>query len=189
MGTGLGLAVVHGIVKERGGGIAVESKNRQGREIHGLSARLLGRVGTGGFTGGCEWPHPGMGRILLVDDETAILRLGRKILEHLGYEVETFDSGTDALAAFRDDPDRFDLIITDMTIAPHHRRSPGRGNHSRSPGHARDPVHRLQQADLSKEGGENRHSGPPHEAPHRVGPGRDGSAGPERFLSPAPIHP
>ena len=58
----------------------------------------------------------GKERILLVDDEPMIMKLGQRMLERQGYEVETRASGTDALECFRQDPTRFDLVVTDMTM-------------------------------------------------------------------------
>ena len=54
--------------------------------------------------------------MLFVDDEQAMIEMGRRILEHLGYEVVTSTSGIEALEAFRAQPDKFDLVITDMTM-------------------------------------------------------------------------
>ena len=58
----------------------------------------------------------GEGRILFVDDEAELAELGRRMLEHLGYEVATRTSSVEALEAFRAQPDKFDLVITDMTM-------------------------------------------------------------------------
>ena len=58
----------------------------------------------------------GKERILFVDDEEALVRLGQKLLESLGYEVTIATSGVDALGLFRSDPQAFDLIFTDQTM-------------------------------------------------------------------------
>ena len=55
-------------------------------------------------------------RVLFVDDEPMILKLGQRMLERQGYQVETRAGGTDALEYFRQDPNRFDLVLTDMTM-------------------------------------------------------------------------
>ncbi len=114
-GTGLGLSVVHGIVQEREGGVTVESQEGRGTEFcvylpssNGGVPREVAKQAT---------PLPqGHETILFVDDEPMILETGRRMLERLGYTVETRASGTDALACFRQNPDRFDLVITDMTM-------------------------------------------------------------------------
>jgi len=58
----------------------------------------------------------GRGRILLVDDEEMLVQLGIDILTSLGYEVEAKTSSIEALAAFREQPEAFSLVITDMTM-------------------------------------------------------------------------
>ncbi len=58
----------------------------------------------------------GSERILLVDDEETIARMGKKMLERLGYDVTSRAGSTDALEAFRAAPDKYDLVITDMTM-------------------------------------------------------------------------
>jgi DNA-binding NtrC family response regulator len=60
----------------------------------------------------------GSERILFIDDEQMLVKLGRQMLERFGYEVVTSQSSVKALELFRADPDRFDLVITDMTM-PH----------------------------------------------------------------------
>ncbi|MBW1855792.1 MAG: response regulator, partial [Deltaproteobacteria bacterium] len=55
-------------------------------------------------------------RVLLIDDEEAIVFMGRQMLERLGYHVTTRTSSVEALEAFRANPDKYDLVITDMTM-------------------------------------------------------------------------
>ena len=112
-GTGLGLAVVHGIVTSYGGVISVKSEPARGSVFKIYLPAVEAAT-----------PHirredklqPGRERILFVDDETALVEIGRDMLEHLGYEVVTFSSSLEALNAFRAQPDLFDLVITDMTM-------------------------------------------------------------------------
>jgi two-component system, cell cycle sensor histidine kinase and response regulator CckA len=58
----------------------------------------------------------GSERVLFVDDEPMIMKLGQRMLEKQGYIVQTRASGTDALECFRQDPHGFDLVVTDMTM-------------------------------------------------------------------------
>lgn len=55
-------------------------------------------------------------RILLIDDEAAVLDVTKRILEHIGYQVTAIQSSIDALGLFRDDPGRFDLVISDVCM-------------------------------------------------------------------------
>jgi len=114
-GTGLGLAVVHGIVQDRNGGIVVESEEGRGTTFSiYLPASEIESVA---ITAEEKMDLPrGTERILFVDDEPMIMKLGQRMLERQGYHVETRASGTDALECFKHDPRRFDLIVTDMTM-------------------------------------------------------------------------
>jgi PAS domain S-box-containing protein len=114
VGTGLGLAVVHGIVKKSGGAITVESSPGQGA----LFQIYLPRSDTAAIppteppiavVGGSE-------RILFVDDEKMLIDIGEKMLERLGYRVVSRASPVEALELFRAKPDHFDLVITDQTM-------------------------------------------------------------------------
>jgi len=114
-GTGLGLAVVHGIVSTYRGAIVVESAHGKGTEFKVYIPRIVSEVEvkaeiqpTTALTGN--------ERILLVDDEEAISTMLKAMLERLGYQVTVRNSSTDTLEAFRARPDSFDLVITDMTM-------------------------------------------------------------------------
>ena len=111
-GTGLGLSVVHGIVKEHGGDIRVYSEIGKGTVFHVYLPLLEDTRDSNAAT--ITRKHPtDHERILLVDDEEPILRMEQMMLERLGYQVTTRMSSPDALAAFKANPDFFDLVISD----------------------------------------------------------------------------
>jgi PAS domain S-box-containing protein len=117
-GTGLGLAVVHGIVKGYGGGVAVVSEVGKGSTFDVYFPRV--EEGSLGMTAenGESLPFGRRERVLFVDDEQAILEVGQNILAYLGYEVVVRRSSLEALELFRADPEGFDIVVTDMTM-PH----------------------------------------------------------------------
>ncbi len=113
-GTGLGLSVVHGIIKSHGGYIAVKSEPENGTAFHVYLPKIEELATTGkaeiqATTGNNE-------RILIVDDEDILVELNSQRLNKLGYEVVATTSSIDALDIFRKGPDTFDLVITDYTM-------------------------------------------------------------------------
>jgi CheY-like chemotaxis protein len=114
-GTGLGLSVVHGIMKTHEGAITVYSEPGAGTTF-----RLYFPAYKGSATEMARQPAAvpeGRGqRILFVDDEAPLSLLGKRMLERAGYSVTAHTSSLEALAAFRDDPGRYDLVITDLTM-------------------------------------------------------------------------
>ncbi len=114
-GTGLGLSVVHGIVKNHGGAITVTSEVGRGttfkiylpcvQDAPDEEARPTAA------------PSPGAGqRVLFVDDEKSLADAGGRYLTRLGYRVTTSLSGHDALERFAERPEQFDLVVTDLTM-------------------------------------------------------------------------
>jgi len=113
-GTGMGLAVVHGIVTGHGGDIFVHSEPGQGATFTVFIPAVERRIEPRSQD---EMPIPtGSERILFIDDEAALANAGKHLLEALGYEVVTRTSSVEALELFKSQPDRFDLVITDMTM-------------------------------------------------------------------------
>ena len=113
-GTGLGLAVVHGIISAHGGGIRVSSEIRKGSNFEVFFPSISGLPET---EIRIEKKLPkGTERILFVDDEESIALINRELIEFLGYTVETATDPVDALALFGNDPNQFDLVVTDMTM-------------------------------------------------------------------------
>jgi len=115
-GSGMGLPVVHGIVKNHGGAITVESEPGKGSAFTIYLPRV---IGTPEPVEDTSQPFPtGTERILFVDDEDIQVRAMNKLLEHLGYRVVGVSDARTALEVFRRRPGSFDLVITDQTM-PH----------------------------------------------------------------------
>jgi PAS domain S-box-containing protein len=114
-GTGMGLATVHGIVSDLSGTVTIESTPGKGSTFHVYLPALEEQAAE---TAGEEDGMPlGSGeKILLVDDEPAILSFAQSMIEQLGYSVRTCRSSTEALSVFSQGPGTFDLVITDQTM-------------------------------------------------------------------------
>jgi len=113
-GSGMGLSVVHGIVKSHGGCVTVNSEPGRGTVFNVLFPCIEDK------------PEPkveipveiprGKEKILFVDDEKAMIDIIQPMLERLGYEVAVRTSSIEGLEAFRANSNRFDLVITDFTM-------------------------------------------------------------------------
>jgi CheY-like chemotaxis protein len=114
MGTGMGLAMVHGIVTKYDGGITVESQSDRGTKFH-VFFPLSSAVAESMVPGSAE-SLIGKGRLLFIDDEPSILSLGAQYLSQMGYEVQTSDDAVEALKLYQRAPNRYDLVVTDMTM-------------------------------------------------------------------------
>lgn len=115
-GTGMGLAVVHGLVKNHGGDIELSSKVGQGTVVHiYFPAHKLAPKKEA-----CNIPDlpKGTERILFVDDEVSLVNIVKEILERFGYQVDAFENPIEALENFKVKHATYDLIITDMSM-PH----------------------------------------------------------------------
>jgi len=114
-GTGMGLSVVHGIVAGMGGAVWVYSEPGKGTQFY-----VYFPVEKSSFEKQNVQTHEtiqyGTETILLVDDEDAIITMEKRMLERLGYQVTSRISSIEALEAFRANPDKFDLVITDMAM-------------------------------------------------------------------------
>ncbi|MEE4241016.1 MAG: response regulator, partial [Desulfopila sp.] len=114
-GTGLGLAVVHGIVKGLKGAIVVESEHGKGSNfkvyLPVAQAETVSEehIVSGALPGGNE-------RILYVDDDEGVALVNSRILESLGYRVSTYLTSTEAYHIFTQDPQMYDLVITDLDM-------------------------------------------------------------------------
>jgi signal transduction histidine kinase/CheY-like chemotaxis protein len=112
-GTGLGLPTVHGIVKQHGGALNVRSRPGMGSTFEAYFPLGEAAVGTEDRPATLSTPRGRGETILIVDDEQPLVLLAEEMLAALGYEPVGFDSTNGALAAFRADPRRFDLLLTD----------------------------------------------------------------------------
>jgi len=113
-GTGMGLAVVHSIVKEHNGIISVKSEPGKGTTFS-IFFPAVDKDAVVESEPSEKLPM-GNEKILFIDDEESIMNMARQMLERLGYEVDAKMSSIEALDVFRSKPDQFDLVITDLTM-------------------------------------------------------------------------
>ena len=116
-GSGLGLSVVHGIVKSCQGQITVSSDPGKGTTFHVYLPCVVEEIPLNGMAASLP-PSAGRERIVVVDDEEIITGMLEAILSGLGYQVSVFNNSLDALTFITQDPSGCDLLLTDMTM-PH----------------------------------------------------------------------
>jgi signal transduction histidine kinase len=115
-GTGLGLATVHGIVKQNGGFINVYSEPGRGTTFKIYLPAFEGETAKASAETAAGKRHRGTETVLIVEDEKAILKLGRKILEQLGYKVLTANTPAQAIHMVRESSGDIHLLITDVVM-------------------------------------------------------------------------
>jgi CheY-like chemotaxis protein len=115
-GTGLGLAMVYGIIRNHSGAISVKSTLNEGTSFSILLPATDKRIQTEAEI--LPTIENGSETVLLVDDEPMIIEVGREMLSALGYEVLTAASGQEAINAYSENKDLIDLLMIDM-IMPH----------------------------------------------------------------------
>ncbi|MEN8263280.1 MAG: response regulator [Nitrospirota bacterium] len=113
-GTGLGLSVLHGIVKNSGGTITVASELNKGTIFQIFFPIIQKEVQQEKKAD--KALVRGSGNILFVDDEESMVLMGREILEGLGYKVTGLTDSQEAMEQFRNNPDKYDVVFTDMTM-------------------------------------------------------------------------
>ena len=174
-GTGMGLAVVHGIVTGNGGAISVESEVGKGSVFLVYFPRVKSEPApaedhSGPIPGGHE-------RILVVDDERSQAKSLHDILERLGYEMTFETDSVKALALIRSCPEAFDIVVTDQTM-PHLVGNETRGGGDEGPpGPSGRPMHRVQRLCQREDGRRSRDPRARDEALHHP---RDGHRDPPR---------
>ncbi len=114
-GSGLGLSIVHGIVTNCGGSIMVDSKPGQGATFD-IYLPAVARESSESGPEASQAAPTGSGTVLYVDDEAALVEVGKLMLELLGYRVVATTNSMEALKMFMDRPDELDAVVTDMTM-------------------------------------------------------------------------
>jgi CheY-like chemotaxis protein len=118
-GTGLGLAVVHGIVQSHEGAVTVESQAGVGTTFHVYLPATAAPTALSGVNHDGRPTDPPRGKgelVLLVDDDPGVVRLGEHLLERLGYRVDGYTDPRAALNAFTAAPDRYGVVLTDLAM-------------------------------------------------------------------------
>ncbi len=115
-GTGMGLSLAYGIIKAMKGHISVSSKPGKGTRFQIFLPKQERQFARASEALPPARPVKGNGKILLIDDEPNIIGWTSKALSQMGYQVVGMTSPMEAVAAFKNDPENFDLVITDLTM-------------------------------------------------------------------------
>lgn len=115
-GTGLGLSVVHGIIKKMGGNITVHSQKNKGTTFDIYIPTIATDQEGDDQENAIKKEKKGDETILIVDDEEQLVELTTMMLKTMGYQSIGFSDSTQALGAFQKDSDRYDLVLTDLTM-------------------------------------------------------------------------
>jgi signal transduction histidine kinase/ActR/RegA family two-component response regulator len=114
-GSGLGLSMVHGFVRQSSGTVAIESVVGQGTSVTLFLPRTTDAVKA--IVVAAEEPVAGVGTILLVDDDVSVRSVTADLLEMTGYSVITADNSTEAIACFERHDSNIDILVTDLVLA------------------------------------------------------------------------
>ncbi|MBF0288673.1 MAG: PAS domain S-box protein [SAR324 cluster bacterium] len=114
-GTGMGLSMVHGIVKSHQGIITVDSTLHEGTSFHVFFPIITEEQENAQIQIPLDLPS-GEGHILFVDDENMMVEIGKILLQQAGYQVTATTNSKEALSIFSAEPSKFDLVITDQTM-------------------------------------------------------------------------
>ena len=180
-GTGLGLAMVYGIVQQSGGHIVVESAPGAGTTCRIYLPRAAAAAGAAGASVTDESaarPRGGTETILLVEDERPVRFLARQALERQGYRVLEASSGEEA-CAMAEAHDGIDLLVTDVSMPDMNGKQLATILRGRAPD-SEDRVHLRVRQDVRGVAGIREGRGLLSEAVHRRGPGGRGAEPPRR---------
>jgi len=115
-GSGMGLAMVHGIVQSHGGGINISSELGKGTIFEVVLPAINVSEDSESLPPQTETARSNSLSILLVDDEEAIINMGRRMLSRLGHQVTAFSSSEEALKRYLESPQAFDIVVSDYNM-------------------------------------------------------------------------